>query len=133
MKTLELRDTPGRYEFRILRDGVALMNWQGGQRSIFDVQINAQKRFGQCDRVRLLTTEGTVEHEWNADPVEGAERVEVAGAAELRETLEELAKQAACLNVWLNAEDGSIERKARIYAFRNAVDQAKRVLSGGAR
>lgn len=133
MKTLELRDTPGQYEFRILQDGVPVTGWQNGQRSIFDVQINAQKFFGQCDRVRLLNTEGTVEHEWHADPVQGAECVQVAGAPELRETLEELTKQAACLNVWLNAEDGAIERKARIYAFRNAIDQANRVLNGGAR
>jgi len=58
---------------------------------------------------------------------------DAAGAVELREALEALTKEAACLNVWLNAEDGSIERKSRIYAFRNAIDQAKRVLSGGAR
>lgn len=70
MKTLELRDAAGQCEFRILRDGVALMDWQGDQRwSIFDVMSNAQKRFGQCDRVRLLTTDGTVEHEWPADLV----------------------------------------------------------------
>lgn len=133
MKTLELRDTPGQYEFRILQDGVPVTGWQNGQRSIFDVQINAQKRFGQCDRVRLLNTEGTVEHEWHADPVQGAECVQVAGAAELRETLEALTKAAKCLNVGLNTSYMPIHHAIRVFELRNAIAQADKVLTGGAR
>jgi hypothetical protein len=67
MNILELQDSAGQYRYRIIRDKTRLMDWQNGQRSIFDVQINAQRIFGQCDRVRMLRLDGTIEHEWDAE------------------------------------------------------------------